>query len=167
MDSSDMVTLSIEVFGEKAINRELMGLSERVADAIPAFENIAELFYMSEKQQFSTEGMWASGGWLPLKPATVAVKANHPGWSTMILQRTGAMMESLTHGDSDYSVKVITPEYMEVASSVPYGVYHQQPKGPGKGVIPMRKPVELPDGIKVDMVKILQRWIKTGKVLGL
>lgn len=154
-----MVEISIEVFGEKALNRELLRWGTRAQDASPAFVDIADLFYESEKKQFDSEGLWASGGWTPLKPATVSAKVNHPSWALEILQRTGAMKESLTSHDGGYSINVITPEFMEVGSKIPYGVYHQQPKGPGKGILPMRKPVELREQTKIEMVKILQAWI--------
>lgn len=153
-----MVTISLEVFGEAAISRELLRFGARAADAQPAFEQIANMFYESEKQQFDSEGAWASGGWTPLKPATIAAKARG-GWSDKILQRTGEMMESLTTSTSSYGTKHVTSEVLEITSTVPYGVFHQQPNGPGKGIIPMRKPVELPDHVKRDMVKVLQAYI--------
>ena len=154
-----MVTISIEVFGEAAISRELLRFGARAADASPAFEMIADMFYASEKKQFDTEGEWASGGWTPLAESTVQAKLKNSSWSDMILQRTKAMMESLTTSTSDFSSKHVSTDLLEIMSTVPYGVFHQQPNGPGKGIIPMRKPVELPENIKVDMVKVLQQWI--------
>ncbi len=159
------VTISLEVFGEAAISRELLRFSERALDAAPAFEEISKMFYDSETKQFDTEGAWASGGWTPLKPATVAAKARK-NLRTNILQRTGALYESLTSDGSDFGHKIIGPSFMEITSSVPYGKYHQQADGPGKGIIPMRKPVELPEGVKVDMVKALQAWIVGGVKFG-
>ena len=155
-----MVTINVEVFGEAAISRELLRFGARAADAQPAFEEIATMFYDSEKKQFDTEGAWASGGWKELKPATVAAKLRHdPPFIDKILQRTGAIMKSLTTSDSEYSSKTTSPSELIIKSTVPYGEFHQQPHGPGRGIIPMRKPVELPEGVKIDMVKVLQAWL--------
>jgi hypothetical protein len=154
-----VMNISLEVFGEAAISRELLRFGTRAADASPAFEIIATMFYDSEKKQFDTQGEWASGGWAPLAPSTIAAKLANPSLSNMILQSTGAMMESLTTSTGDFSSKHVSPDKMELLSTVPYGVFHQQPEGPGKGILPMRKPVELPEHVKVDIVKVLQAWI--------
>lgn len=153
-----MVTIRLEVFGEAAISRELLRFSERALDAAPALETIASMFYDSEKKQFSTEGEWASGGWKALSPLYAIEKAKHTDWKQSILQRTGALYDSLTGGDSDDGHKIVTPDTLTITSTVPYGVAHQF----GTEKMPMRKPVELPEGIKVDMVKVLQAWIVHG-----
>jgi len=154
--------ISIDVFGEAAISRELLRFGARAADVSPALEVIATMFYESEKKQFDTEGAYASGGWKPLAESTVLAKLNNPAWSNMILQRTGAMMEGLTTDTSDSGTKHITTDTLEILSTLDYPVFHQQPNGPGSGLIPMRKPVELPENVKVDMVRVLQRWLVGG-----
>jgi hypothetical protein len=151
------VEINIEVFGEKIISRRLLRLGERAIDAAPAFEAIALMFYDSEKKQFASEGVWASGGWVPDKQATLNEKIRG-GYSTLTLQRTGAMMHSLTEPDAPFSKKRVGPDFVEVMSTVPYGKYHQK----GTTKMAMRKPVELNQATKTAMVKILQGWVLGG-----
>lgn len=155
------VEITIEIFGEKAISRRLLRLGERAVDATPAFEAIAGLFYESEKKQFDSEGEWASGGWAPLKQSTIDDKLRASwfgGTSERILQRTGAMMRSLTESDGPFSRQVIGPDFVELESTVPYGKFHQF----GTSKMAMRKPVELPQSVKTSMVKVLQAWVLGG-----
>lgn len=151
------VEITIEVFGEKAISRRLLRLGERAVDAAPAFEAISLMFYESEKQQFSSEGAWASGGWVPDQQATVTEKIRR-GFSILTLQESGDMMRSLTTPDSPFSHREIGPDFVELESTVPYGKFHQF----GTRKMPMRKPVELNQGVKVAMVKVLQAWVLGG-----
>lgn len=163
-----MVTpfLEIQVFGESAISRRMLRFSERAADVSPALEEIAKMFYESEAKQFESEGGWASGGWQPLAVETVIEKSRNNDWSDKILQRTGALMESLTSSESSHGTKTVTPDTLTIESTVPYGIYHQQPGGPTGGVLPMRKPVELPQQVRRDMIKVLQAWIVGAKSIG-
>lgn len=151
------VEINIEVFGEKIISRRLLRLGERAVDATPAFEAIAGLFYRSEQQQFQSEGSWASGGWVPDMQATVDEKVRR-GYSTMTLEETGDMMRSLTIPGSPHSQQRIGPDFVELVSTVPYGIFHQF----GTRKMPMRKPVELNEPTKVAMVKLLQAWVLGG-----
>jgi len=151
------VEINIEVFGEMIISRRLMRLGERAVDAAPAFEEIATLFYDSGKLQFSSQGAWASNGWAPDKQATVTAKIAQ-GFSALTLQKTGAMMQSLTSSEATYSRKKIGPDFVELESTVPYGKFHQF----GTSKMPMRKPVELNEATKNTMVKLLQRWVLGG-----
>lgn len=153
--------LNIEIFGESIVSRRLLRLGERAVDAAPAFEEVALMFYQSEKQQFDSEGAWASGGWAPLMQSTIDEKLRSSwfgGTSELILQRTGAMMKSLTASDSPFSKKIIGPDFVEVQSTVPYGKFHQK----GTSNMAMRKPVELNEATKTAMVKILQAWVLGG-----
>lgn len=155
------VEINIEIFGEKAISRRLLRLGERAIDAAPAFEGVALMFYASEKQQFDSEGEWASGGWVPLMQSTIDEKLRSSwfsGGSELILQKTGALMRSLTESDAPESRKVVGPNFVELESTVPYGKYHQT----GTRKMAMRKPVELNESTKTAMVKILQAWILGG-----
>jgi phage gpG-like protein len=149
-----MVEINIEVFGEKIISRRLLRLGDRAVVATPAFVAIGQLFRESETKQFESEGAWASGGWVPDKQATINAKVAN-GFSSMTLQKTGAMMKSLTDPAAPYAVQETGPDFVFIKSTIPYGKFHQF----GTSKMPMRKPVELNEITKVAMVKILQSWI--------
>jgi phage gpG-like protein len=149
--------INLTVFGEKAISRSLLRVAERAVDAAPAFKEIAVMFYASEKSQFESEGAWASHGWVPDKQATIDEKIRN-GHSNLTLQRTGAMMNSLTTPGAEFSHEKIGPDFVEISSDIPYGKYHQT----GTTNMPMRKPVELNEKTKNAMVKVLQAWVIGG-----
>jgi hypothetical protein len=156
---------NIEVLGEKAIHRQFLRFAERASDPTPALEEIASLFYESEKKQFDSEGGWASGGWAPLQQETIDRK-NRLGLLPQILQATGALMSSLTQKDSQFATTKLSPNELTIISKQTYGIYHQQPDGPTNGNLPMRKPVELPESVKREMEKVLQAWIVGDQHLG-
>lgn len=151
------VEITIEIFGEQIISRRLLRLGERAVDATPAFTAIAGLFYESEKEQFASEGGWASGGWVPDKQSTIDAKVAG-GYSTLTLQRTGATMRSLTEPGAPFSKESIGPDHVDLESTIPWGKYLQK----GTSKMPMRKPVELNEETKSAMVKFLQAWVLGG-----
>lgn len=149
--------LRLEVFGETIIERTLAGIADNAEDLSPAFEEISDVFVEAERRQFATQGAYGSGGWQPLSPPYAAWKANrYPGKT--ILRRSDDLWRSLTQGPA---VKVVDRHRLVLGSDVEYGKYHQAGDG-----VPRRRPVELPETTRRDMVKILQRFAITGRVRG-
>ena len=147
-----------EVAGDRQIDREILRWGERAGDATPAFQAIGELLIGETKVQFDTEGRHASGGWKPLKRATVASKQRR-GLRLSVLQSTGSLMDSLTkRGDSNMILET-SPTELTFGSRVPYGGFHQT----GTRRMPARKPLELTEATRRTSVKILQRWIVEGQ----
>ena len=143
--------------GEAQVDRTLEGLTERALDARPAWAVIMRRLARAEGTQFRTEGAYASGGWAPLSPAYAARKARaYPG--KPILERTGRLVRSLTSPTAPDAIRRSEPHLMEFGTSVPYGRYHQT----GTRFMPRRRPVELPETERVEVVKVLQRFIVTG-----
>jgi phage gpG-like protein len=150
------VRMSFDFYGDVQLDRTLERFAESVADATPAWEKMADRFVRVERRQFASEGAYGSGGWAPLSPRYAAWKAAHyPG--KPILRRTDDLWRSLTTGPA---IRVITPSMMIVGSDVAYGRYHQR----GGPKLPRRRPVEFPEAERREWVKILQRFIVTGKV---
>ena len=148
------LTLSIE--GEKQIDRTLARFAENVNDATDLWDTLADRFAAAERRQFDSEGAYGSGGWTPLSPAYGAWKArNYPG--KPILQRTGELMEGLT--SRPFGIEVLLPGSMVVGSGTAHGKYHQA-GGPN---LPQRRPVELPESERRTWVKLMQRFILTGR----
>lgn len=161
------ITMRISAFGEDVFAREFLRFRDRLLDATPAFEAMADEFYASEQKQFDTEGAWGSGGWKQLAPATVAAKAA-AGLDPRILHATLDLERSLTEPDFQSShvdggsVRQIRPDEMFIGSNIPYGKFHQQ--APYRSDwLPMRKPVELPEQVKIAMVKTMQRFLVGGQ----
>lgn len=148
---------TFSVYGEAQVDRTLARFADNVQDATPAWEALAVKFQRAERRQFATEGAYASGGWPALSPRYAAWKARHyPG--KPILEREGHLKASLT--ERPFGVEVIEPGYMVLGSDVDYGAYHQR-GGPN---LPQRRPVELTEAQRRDWVRLIQRFIVTGRV---
>lgn len=150
-----------EVAGDKQINREILRVGEHAGDARPAFSAIADYIMAETAEQFATAGGHASGGWKPLKPATILEKQRlHQ--DNGILRRSLALEHSLTlRGDPNQILDVGRDELV-FGSRLPYAGAHQNPR-PGSR-LPQRRPVELTSEARNRIVKVLQRWIMTGEV---
>ncbi len=146
--------ISLSVFGDEQISRDLLRFGENAMDMTDAFQSLATDFYAMEARQFATQGGFGSGGWAPLAPSTRAKK----GTGSRILVDSGALKGSLT-GPGSGSIRKITPDEMEVGTSISYAQYHQH----GTSRMPMRKPVELRAVDKVRWVKVLQGHIIGGE----
>jgi phage gpG-like protein len=147
--------IRFEFFGEEQVNRTIMRTVDAADDATPAWEVLAKSFQLAQRKQFRSEGLYGSGGWAPLSPRYAAWKARHyPG--APILVRTGDLRDSLTQ--RPFGVEVIEPRYAVFGSDVDYGLFHQQGDG-----VPRRRPVELPESLRRRWVKIIQRFLVTGK----
>lgn len=151
--------LSLEVFGEDVINRDLLRFAERAVDARPVWRALATRFEEGEKRQFASEGRWGSGAkWAKLADSTVRQKIAG-GFPLQILRRTERLRDSLIGVTGD-TVRVFHPDRMELGSRVEYGRYHTT----GTKRMPRRRPVQLPEREKREWVKILQRFVVTGRL---
>lgn len=148
--------LTLSFYGDVQLDRTLARFGDAVSDARPAWEAITRRFVALEKRQFSTEGAAASGGWAPLSANYAEWKAAHYPGKT-ILRRTDDLYHSLTR--RPLPIEVHEPTFMAIGSDVGYGEYHQH----GGGNLPQRRPVELTEDTRREWVKILQRFIVTGK----
>lgn len=153
-----MIGLRFTFYGDEQLNRTLVRFSEHAHDARPAWRAIRRDFIALEKAQFRSQGQAGSGGWRPLSPDYAAWKARHYPGKT-ILRRTDELFRSLTVGPA---VNVVERQFMIIGSDVDYGAYHQA-GGPN---LPQRRPIELPEFTRTRWVKILQRYLVTGEVLG-
>lgn len=152
--------LSFDFYGDQQLDRTLERFELGATDASPAFEKIGDSLARAERRQFKSEGNYGSAGWAPLAPRTVRERqrlgygGEHP-----ILVRTGDLRDSLTV--RPFGVDVVETQFAVFGSGVDYGLFHQQ----GGDNLPQRRPIELPETLRRRWVKILQRWIMTGKAL--
>lgn len=151
--------LRIEALGDNsAVERTLVRFGERAMDAAPAFAAIALVFWRTEAEQFDSGGSF-SGGWTPLAQSTVRIK-ERKFLDPRTLIATHALASSLSSAVSPGSVYRVGPHEMFVGTSDPKAKFHQH----GTRRMPMRKPVELPEVVKVSMVKLLQNYIVRGEL---
>jgi hypothetical protein len=155
------VDLIIEPFGDRQFARQLMRFGDAPADLLTgvAGEEIHADFLGIEKAQFDSEGVFGSGGWVPLKMSTIEQKARE-GHDLRILHRTLAMRDSLTSASDANHVFLATRDELFIGTRVvsdrgfPYPAVHQRPI---RSHLPRRRPVELREADRRRWVRILQR----------
>ncbi len=144
--------LSLDVYGEEQISRELLRFSSYVGDPSPAFHQIADDMREDIGHRFEEEGP----GWAPLAQTTLAAKAA-AGLPPEILQATRRLMRSLSQKGEDH-VEEIGDDFLRFGSSVPYGRFHQK----GTSQMPARKVIDFTEADRRGFVRTLQRYIRTG-----
>lgn len=148
------VDIRFDFTGDVQLDRTLDRFAARSDDATPAWEALASRFVAAERAQFASQGGYGSGGWAPLAPSYAAWKSRHfPGQP--ILRATGNLFESLTEGPA---VRRIEPHDAWFGTDVGYAGFHQRGDG-----VPRRRPIELPEGERVEWVRVLQRFLVTGE----
>jgi phage gpG-like protein len=146
-----IVELAFE--GDVQLKRKLMRIGDRAVNARPAFEAIGQLLFDLEREQFSSEGGRASGGWAALADSTVRSR----GSSGPILKSSGALEASLTGRGGDNTFRA-SDEFLLFGSSVDYAGFHQT----GTSRMPQRRPLELTESDRRGVVKILQEFVLGG-----
>jgi len=147
--------LSIDVAGDKQLQRGLSRFGKDVKDLKEPFREIVKDFHQIMEEQFDTEGGYGSGGWKPLTPATTDQKARY-GFPSSILVRTGLLKESLL-GGNPWSIESVKPLELKLGTKVPYSIYHQK----GGGRLPERPIIQLTDGDKTRWMKIIHKYLVT------
>lgn len=146
--------LELEAFGDVQFSREILRVGANARNMRPAFDEIHDIVRGAEKQQFSTQGAAFSGGWKPLAPSTVAEKAAK-GLDRRILHRTLRLRTSLTTKHGRDHVYRATADEMFVGTRVSYARWHQL----GTERMPQRRPFELNDAVRREIVRVLQRHL--------
>lgn len=145
--------LSMRVEGGDRATARLRDLARRGADPRPVWPVLADRFTAMERQQFATQG---HGRWPALAPSTLASKG--PGQPMM--RRTDRLFESLTGAGGP----AINEQFGHVArfgTDVAYAKFHQ--RGTKRG-LPRRKVVQLTAAERAAWVRIMRRYVVTGRL---
>lgn len=146
--------LSLDVYGEEQIDRELLRFSSYVGDPSPAFHKIADDMRENIGHRFEAEGP----GWAKLAMSTLAAKAA-AGLPAEILQATRKLMWSLTRKGGDH-IEEIDDDSLRFGSADKKGRFHQK----GTTKMPARRPIDFTEGDRRGFIRTLQRYITTGQV---
>jgi phage gpG-like protein len=150
--------LLLDVAGDRQLDRTLLRMAGRADDMSDALGAVGDMLAGAETRQFSSQGTYASGGWAPLAPSTLARKAAL-GQGDRILVATGELRDSLTRRTGGgNALREVTPSSLVFGTTVPYARFHQQ----GTGRMPQRRPLELTEGDRRQSVRILQRFVTDG-----
>jgi phage gpG-like protein len=149
--------LHVSVLGEEIVSRDLLRFASNIEDARPAFSRIARLFEEAAREQFATEGSAGGEPWAPLAESTLRSKPPGKG----ILENSGRLLNSLVFGGvagAGDAVRFLGAQEMRWGTNVPYAAFHQH----GTSRMPQRRVVKLPDLVKRQAVRELQRVAMQG-----
>lgn len=144
----------IDSLGEQAVARELIGIDARGLDMRPAMDDVLDMLRTSERRQFDSQGVYGSGGWAPLAAATIARK-QRAGHDPRILHATHRLRDSLTERGNPEELALARRDGADFGSLVPYAGYHQT----GTSHMPRRRPAQLPETDRRQVIRILQRYV--------
>lgn len=143
---------------ETQFNRAFSRFGDDLNDFSELWPVLIGFFERIEQEQFATEGKSGSGGWPALSPAYAERKAlQYPG--AKILQRTMALNNALTQSGAGGALRIMQALYMIFGvdvNEIPYARFHQT----GTGKMPMRKPVQLNEANKKDLMQIIHRFLQ-------
>lgn len=147
--------IEFEFYGDEQVVREIMRPANNIDDLRPLWPFVVKLLTDIQREQFATEGGRSGRPWQELEEATIAQKG-----SDRILIDTGALFRSWTNKtNSGDAIRRFRKDSMDFA-----GAAHGAPHHHGKGHLPVRKVVDLVEGDKNDVVKLMQRFVMTGNV---
>lgn len=147
---------TLDVLGETQVDRAFLRVSDAARNLTPLFERLVKELQEVEKLQFESEGAYGSGGWAELSEATIESKQRR-GMDNGILRATNALYNSLT-GSGSGSIVDVSAEWLRYGTAIPYAGFHQS----GTSLMPQRRVVQLPEGERRNLVKIIQQYILTG-----
>ena len=150
-----LVTVSFAVFGDKQVERDLLRMSDNARDLIPAYRKMHESFLNIERRQFDTDGASGSGGWAPLKPATIRRKVSRGQDATHILRAADVLRRSLVNATAPGHIARMEVGSFFFGTSDEKAPFHQH----GTRRMPQRKVVELTETQRRAWVRIIQKHL--------
>ncbi len=119
--------VTLQVTGAAAKRRKFATWGETIHSLAPAWELIAEDLRNDAANQFTAEGgVFRTGHWAPLRPATVKdrQRKGYPG-AHPILQRRGDLLQSLTQQGATGHTEEITATSLTFGTRYPTAAFHQ------------------------------------------
>lgn len=128
----EMIKMNIENLNK--FRATLKKASSKVEDLSFAMGEIARDFYKSEKAIFQLK---SPGGYPDLADSTKKQKKRLGFPLYPILKRSGKLEKSVTQPDAEGSYRKIGKNFVEIGSTIPYGIFHNSDLPRKK--IPQRK----------------------------
>jgi phage gpG-like protein len=150
-----MLKIRIEATGVKETQKAIKAVKEVITDLTPEMKIVGSwLKGLVTEDVFATQGSIIESPWAPLSKDYY--KQKHSGSSPFAGRGTLIRSGDLQAGWHLYS----SSTYALLNNPVPYGVYHQQPDGPGKGIIPRRPLFKLTSQIESEIMKRFKKSLE-------
>lgn len=136
---------------------DLMG--QTLDDLRPAFQDIAESFYVHMREVFAREGAVGTRSvWAPLSSGYgIWKRQRYPG--RKILHLTGALERSLTEIGDRHGILNLRRLSMAIGTDLPYAKKHQTGIIEGNYILPQRKIIEITDSVKKEWTSIIHQYV--------
>lgn len=146
-----MFNFSIEVDGQKELDRAFLGIERGISDLRPAWPDVATAFFEIEQKLFWNEG---HGQWPELSPAYAAWKEKHYPFMPL-MQRERDLYFSLTRKGAEHQVYEESDQELVIGTDLPYAQAHMQ----RYRTRPARPPILFREEDKRKLSKALQRYM--------
>jgi phage gpG-like protein len=156
------MAVKMTIRGDKQVKRRLEELGDRARSVEKAWPSVGSYLSRQVNQQFVTEGARFGKKWRPLKPEYRLWKMRH-GFSRKILVKTGQLRREFTGRPMDIEEYKGNSATFGSSSDVA-GWQHRGTFRNGKRVIPPRPILVVTKDIRVDVKRILLRYITRGQV---
>ena len=155
---SDLLNITLEIEGEKQLDRALGAMAKRVKNLRGVWPDIQEDFLEGERRIFKEQGT-VKGKWKKLSQPYASRKAKKFR-GRGILIATGNLMGSLTKAKHPNHFFVASRKGMTIGTAVSYAKFHQT----GTAKMPKREVVRLRSEQKRRWPRLIQEYIvKTGQ----
>ena len=155
-----LFSLNITLEGEDTVVRRLRARVDRMRDLTPAWPQIDEVLRAIVRLQASSEGGRGGAPWQPLAKRTQDERRRLGyGPAHMMLQRTGALVRSLTSLTGD-TITVHEAQYYAFGSADPKFKYHQSNQPRAR--LPRRALLQLTADDKNDVVRPIRVYLREG-----
>lgn len=153
-----VVKLTVEVLGDRVIERRFMRIAGNAADLSGAFDEILDAIETWIGRQFETQGAEFGARWEPLTDETIAEKEREGAAEpAQALIRTGALFLSLQGGPG--GIRDVGREDAAMGSREETMMYHHGRRRSSDNPVP-RRPIFEPDEIRRRwMLDVLQRAV--------
>lgn len=142
--------LDVRIEGAERWQRRLQNVEGRLEDFRPLGEQLEPVIYGRFGRWLSAEG---EGTWQPLSPGYAAWKAKkYPGRRIMV--QTGALAESLTDRNGQFSVRRVDRRGGEWGTRVPYAQFHDK----GTKRAPKRRIIIITTAFRKDIVDVMRDY---------
>jgi phage gpG-like protein len=145
--------LSIEVFGDKVVQRKLFRGAERAGNMRPALWKVREDMFRVIRATFLGQGRRYGGSWKALSPATVAAK-ERAGLDPRILIARERLMNSLTVRGNRNMRSSVTRDKINLTSTLEYA--EAQNFGTADGHVPQRQFIKFYPQDRARWIKICE-----------
>jgi phage gpG-like protein len=146
----------------ESVAKALANFQAALADNAPAFGEIADDFREMMAAQFASQGGAEGAPWAPragaagVRPSHATRKTSRRERRSPLLQRTGALRDSLTRRGSSGAVENVAALSLALGSRVPYAVFHQL----GTHRMPARPLLVLSEARAAQWTEFVQRGLE-------